>query len=84
MKREYDEFKVWINGLLDSICRHSDAYHAWEELQAMKLWLQQQLADNTATVPDPVKIPKATWMATTREEVRLRPQQEGGHHEHTG
>lgn len=66
VKREYDEFKVRINGLPDSIRRRSDAYHAREELQAMKLrqqQQQQQLASDTAAVPHPVKIPKATWMA---------------------
>ncbi|OAY75339.1 Cellulose synthase-like protein D1 [Ananas comosus] len=35
VKREYDEFKVRINSLPDSIRRRSDAYHAREEIQAM-------------------------------------------------
>ncbi|CAH8281752.1 unnamed protein product [Eruca vesicaria subsp. sativa] len=56
VKREYDEFKVRINGLPDSIKRRSDAYHAKEEIKAMKM--QKQNRDD-----EPVKIPKATWMA---------------------
>lgn len=59
VKREYDEFKVRINGLPDSIRRRSDAYHAREELNAMKLQ-QEKVGDEPV---EPVKIPKATWMA---------------------
>ncbi|XP_047317683.1 cellulose synthase-like protein D3 [Impatiens glandulifera] len=59
VKREYDEFKVRINGLPDSIRRRSDAYHAREEIKAMKL--QRQRRDEEPL--DTVKIPKATWMA---------------------
>ncbi|KAJ9185605.1 hypothetical protein P3X46_005217 [Hevea brasiliensis] len=58
-KREYDEFKVRINGLPDSIRRRSDAYHAREEIKAMKL--QRQNRDDEPV--ESVKIPKATWMA---------------------
>ncbi|XP_074318379.1 cellulose synthase-like protein D3 [Silene latifolia] len=59
IKREYDEYKVRINGLPDSIRRRSDAYHAREEIKALKLQRQ-----NPADEPlDAVKIPKATWMA---------------------
>ncbi|KAF2306713.1 hypothetical protein GH714_020767 [Hevea brasiliensis] len=58
-KREYDEFKVRINGLPDSIRRRSDAYHAREEIKAMKL--QRQNRDDETV--ESVKIPKATWMA---------------------
>ncbi|XP_008786433.2 cellulose synthase-like protein D2 [Phoenix dactylifera] len=58
-KREYDEFKVRINGLPDSIRRRSDAYHAREEIKAMKRE-RETAADD---VVEPVKIPKATWMA---------------------
>ncbi|CAN1174930.1 Cellulose synthase-like protein D2 [Linum perenne] len=36
VKREYDEFKVCINGLPDSIRRRSDAYNTHEEIKAMK------------------------------------------------
>ncbi|MQL92557.1 hypothetical protein Taro_025174 [Colocasia esculenta] len=59
VKREYDEFKVRINGLPDSIRRRSDAYHAREEIKAMKL--QRETAGDE--VVESVKIPKATWMA---------------------
>ncbi|KAG0448858.1 hypothetical protein HPP92_027621 [Vanilla planifolia] len=59
LKREYDEFKVRINGLPDSIRRRSDAYHAREEIKAMKL---QREAPRDEPV-EPIKIPKATWMA---------------------
>ncbi|CAN1187814.1 Cellulose synthase-like protein D3 [Linum perenne] len=59
IKREYDEFKVRINGLPDSIRRRSDAYHAREEIKALKL--QRQNREDEAV--EGVKIPKATWMA---------------------
>jgi cellulose synthase/poly-beta-1,6-N-acetylglucosamine synthase-like glycosyltransferase len=59
VKREYDEFKVRINGLPDSIRRRSDAYHAREEIKALKL--QRQNRDDEPM--EIVKIPKATWMA---------------------
>lgn len=58
-KREYDEFKVRINSLPDSIRRRSDAYHAREEIKAMKQ--QRQKTDDEPL--ENVKIPKATWMA---------------------
>ncbi|RAL46320.1 hypothetical protein DM860_015313 [Cuscuta australis] len=58
-KREYDEFKVRINSLPDSIRRRSDAYHAREEIRSMK-----QRRQNAEDEPmEVVKIPKATWMA---------------------
>ncbi|CAD6338023.1 unnamed protein product [Miscanthus lutarioriparius] len=59
VKREYDEFKVRINALPDSIRRRSDAYHAREEIKAMKRQRETALDDAV----EPVKIPKATWMA---------------------
>ncbi|KVH95185.1 cellulose synthase-like protein D3 [Cynara cardunculus var. scolymus] len=59
VKREYDEFKVRINGLPDSIRRRSDAYNAREEIKAMKL--QKETAGDELL--QPVKVPKATWMA---------------------
>ncbi|KAL3497907.1 hypothetical protein ACH5RR_040639 [Cinchona calisaya] len=59
VKREYDEFKVRINGLPDSIRRRSDAYNAREEIKAMKL--QRETAGDE--LPEPVKVSKATWMA---------------------
>lgn len=59
LKREYDEFKVRINGLPESIRRRSDAYHAREEVKVMTL--QKQKRDDEPV--ESVKIPKATWMA---------------------
>jgi hypothetical protein len=59
VKREYDEFKVRINGLSDSIRRRSDAYNSQEELKAMKRWKEK--GDDEPV--DRLKIPKATWMA---------------------
>ncbi|KAH9301573.1 hypothetical protein KI387_013156, partial [Taxus chinensis] len=58
VKREYDEFKVRINGLPDSIRRRSDAYNAREEMKAMKL-----VRENGTDPAEIVKVPKATWMA---------------------
>lgn len=60
IKREYDEFKVRTNGLPESIRRRSDAYHAREEIKAMKLQRQNRNDDEPV---ESVKIPKATWMA---------------------
>ncbi|KAG6526388.1 cellulose synthase-like protein D2 [Zingiber officinale] len=59
VKREYDEFKVRTNGLPESIRRRSDAYHAREEMKAMKR--QREVANDDPI--EPIKIPKATWMA---------------------
>ncbi|XVF30478.1 hypothetical protein REPUB_Repub16aG0061500 [Reevesia pubescens] len=59
VKREYDEFKVRINSLPDSIRRRSDAFHAREEIKAMKLQRQNREDEPVESV----KIPKATWMA---------------------
>ncbi|XP_042458384.1 cellulose synthase-like protein D1 [Zingiber officinale] len=61
LKREYDEFKVRINGLPESIRRRSDAFHAREEIKAMNL--QREKAAGGDEPIEPVKIPKATWMA---------------------
>ncbi|KAI4322043.1 hypothetical protein L6164_021768 [Bauhinia variegata] len=59
VKREYDEFKVRINGLPDSIRRRSDAFHAREEIKAMKLQRQNREDEPVESV----KVQKATWMA---------------------
>lgn len=58
IKREYDEFKVRINGLPDSIRRRSDAFNAREEMKMMK-----HLRENGGNPLEPTKVPKATWMA---------------------
>ncbi|KAK3017672.1 hypothetical protein RJ639_003989 [Escallonia herrerae] len=59
VKREYDEFKVRINGLPDSIRRRSDAYNAREEIKAMK----HRREVGGEELLESLKIPKATWMA---------------------
>ncbi|GAV84804.1 Cellulose_synt domain-containing protein [Cephalotus follicularis] len=58
VKREYDEFKVRINGLPDSIRRRSDAFHAREEMRVLK-----HMRESGTDPMEPVKVPKATWMA---------------------
>lgn len=58
VKREYDELKVRINALPESIRRRSDAYNAQAELRARKK--QLELGDNLS---EAVKVPKATWMS---------------------
>lgn len=58
VKREYDEFKVRINSLPESIRRRSDAYNAHEELRAKKK--QMELETNPS---EPIKVLKATWMS---------------------
>ncbi|XP_047152765.1 cellulose synthase-like protein D4 [Vigna umbellata] len=58
VKREYDEFKVRINGLPDSIRRRSDAFNAREEMKMMK-----HMKESGADPTDTVKVLKATWMA---------------------
>ncbi|XP_057518852.1 cellulose synthase-like protein D2 isoform X1 [Amaranthus tricolor] len=59
IKREYDEFKVRVNGLPDSIRRRSDAYNAREEIKALKMQ-REQAGDEPL---EPIKVQKATWMA---------------------
>ncbi|KAK4802007.1 hypothetical protein SAY86_000210 [Trapa natans] len=61
VKREYDEFKVRINGLGDSIRRRSDAYNAAEEIKAAKMQKKKNGAVDGGN--DKLKIQKATWMA---------------------
>ncbi|GAU11266.1 hypothetical protein TSUD_342570 [Trifolium subterraneum] len=58
VKREYDEFKVRINSLPESIRRRSDAYNAHEELRAKKKQME-----TGADVSELLKVPKATWMS---------------------
>lgn len=58
VKREYDEFKVRINSLPESIRRRSDAYNTHEELRAKRK--QMEMRGNTS---EPIKVPKATWMS---------------------
>ncbi|CAM8937870.1 unnamed protein product [Rhodiola kirilowii] len=58
VKREYDEFKVRINGLPDSIRRRSEAFNAREEMKIYK-----QMKESGAEITEPIKVLKATWMA---------------------
>lgn len=58
VKREYDEFKVRINGLQESIRRRSDAFNAREEMKMVK-----HRRETGADPTEPIKIHKATWMA---------------------
>ncbi|KAI3823336.1 hypothetical protein L1987_04771 [Smallanthus sonchifolius] len=58
VKREYDEFKVRINNLPDSIRRRSDAFNAREEMKILKA-IRERGVDPT----EPIKIKRATWMA---------------------
>ncbi|KAI9111962.1 hypothetical protein K1719_017652 [Acacia pycnantha] len=58
IKREYDEFKVRVNSLSDSIRRRSDALNAREEIKAMTRWREDGNEE-----PLSLKLPKATWMA---------------------
>ncbi|KAH7518230.1 hypothetical protein FEM48_Zijuj09G0149400 [Ziziphus jujuba var. spinosa] len=58
IKREYDEFKVRINGLPDSIRRRSDAFNAREEMKMLK-----HIRESGGDPMEPIKILKATWMA---------------------
>ncbi|KAG5540206.1 hypothetical protein RHGRI_020437 [Rhododendron griersonianum] len=61
VKREYDEFKVRINGLPDSIRQRSDAYNAREEIKAMKQ--QRENGNLNDESLETIKVLKATWMA---------------------
>ncbi|MCO5563478.1 hypothetical protein L7F22_017120 [Adiantum nelumboides] len=58
VKREYDEFKVRINGLPESIRRRSDAYNAHEEIKAKRHQMENGLDPS-----EPLNVLKATWMA---------------------
>ncbi|MQL89350.1 hypothetical protein Taro_021919 [Colocasia esculenta] len=58
VKRDYDEFKVRINSLPESIRRRSDAYNAREELRAKRQ--QEEIGGGPA---EPIKVLRATWMS---------------------
>ncbi|CAL4998177.1 unnamed protein product [Urochloa decumbens] len=58
VKREFDEFKVRINGLPDSIRRRSDAFNAREDMKMLK-----HLRETGADPAEQPKVKKATWMA---------------------
>ncbi|KAK3042041.1 hypothetical protein RJ639_001743 [Escallonia herrerae] len=58
VKREYDEFKVRINGLPDSIRRRSEAFNAREDMKLMK-----HIRESGADPTEVARVLKATWMA---------------------
>ncbi|KAA0049163.1 cellulose synthase-like protein D1 [Cucumis melo var. makuwa] len=60
IKREYDEFKVRINGLPDAIRKRSEMHNKREEDKEKKLARDKNGGDTPA---EAVKILKATWMA---------------------
>lgn len=60
IKREYDEFKVRINGLPEAIRKRSEMYNSREETKEKKLAREK----NGGLLPlEPIKVAKATWMA---------------------
>ncbi|KAK4781373.1 hypothetical protein SAY86_015475 [Trapa natans] len=60
IKREYDEFKVRINGLPEAIKKRSDSYNSREERKEKQLAKEK----NGGTLPEePIDVTKATWMA---------------------
>ncbi|CAA7406660.1 unnamed protein product [Spirodela intermedia] len=61
IKREYDEFKVRINGLPDTIQRRSDAINAREEMREVKL--AKEKGGGGPEAAEGIKVAKATWMA---------------------
>ncbi|KAL0914725.1 hypothetical protein M5K25_015098 [Dendrobium thyrsiflorum] len=63
VKREYDEFKVRVNGLPDAIRRRSDAFNAREEMKQMRRMKEAAAAGDQDVMIEVVKVKKATWMA---------------------
>ncbi|KAK3019193.1 hypothetical protein RJ639_002965 [Escallonia herrerae] len=60
IKREYDEFKVRINGLPEAIRKRCDLYNSKEEMKEKKLYKEK----NGGLLPqEEIKVAKATWMA---------------------
>nr|XP_043625614.1 cellulose synthase-like protein D1 isoform X2 [Erigeron canadensis] len=60
IKREYDEFKVRINGLPDVIRKRSEKYNYMEEMKEKNLHTQK---NDTSASLEPGQVLKATWMA---------------------
>lgn len=60
IKREYDEFKVRINGLPDAIKKRSETHNAREEAKEKKIARDKNGGETPA---EPVNFLKATWMA---------------------
>ncbi|OWM78211.1 hypothetical protein CDL15_Pgr015030 [Punica granatum] len=61
IKREYDEFKVRINGLPEAIRRRSDSYNSREERKEKQLAREKN--GGVLSEEEPIKVTKATWMA---------------------
>ncbi|TXG58562.1 hypothetical protein EZV62_016391 [Acer yangbiense] len=59
VKREYDEYKIRINNLCDSIQRCSSAYNVQENMKVVRQW-RDIIGDESVRT---LNIPKATWMA---------------------
>ncbi|KAB1201650.1 Cellulose synthase-like protein D1 [Morella rubra] len=59
IKREYDEFKVRINGLPEVIRKRCETYNSREETKEKKIAREK----NGGVLLDPIKVTKATWMA---------------------
>ena len=60
IKREYDEFKVRINGLPEVIRKRCEMYNSKEEMKEKKLAREK---NGGAPPAEPVKVTMATWMA---------------------
>ncbi|RVW38052.1 Cellulose synthase-like protein D4 [Vitis vinifera] len=60
IKREYDEFKVRINGLPEAIRRRCETHNNNEEMKEKKLAREK---NGGAPLTEPVNFVKATWMA---------------------
>ncbi|KAL5578008.1 hypothetical protein UlMin_019707 [Ulmus minor] len=61
IKREYDEFKVRINGLPEAIRKRSEMYNSKEEAKENKFAREK---NGGVLLPDQqIKVTKATWMA---------------------
>ena len=60
IKREYDEFKVRVNSLPDSIRRRSGAFNAREEMKKLK----QMRESGVDMLLEPLKVQKATYPMT--------------------
>ncbi|KAF8412538.1 hypothetical protein HHK36_000526 [Tetracentron sinense] len=59
IKREYDEFKVKINGLPEAIRKRCEAYNSREEKKEQKIAREK----NGGSLPtEPITVTKATWM----------------------
>ncbi|CAH2059670.1 unnamed protein product [Thlaspi arvense] len=60
IKREYDEFKVRINGLPEQIKKRAEQFNMREELKEKRIAREK---NGGVLPPDGVEVVKATWMA---------------------